>query len=48
VGNNLDFSMGIYEKVYNTALKFLNRASEDPKYKEYMLLLRGKWFKYGR
>jgi hypothetical protein len=40
--------MGVYEKVYNTSLKFLNRASEDPKYKEYMLLLREKWFKCGR
>jgi hypothetical protein len=47
-GNNLDFSMGVYERVYNTALKFLNRATEDPKHKEYMLILREKWFKAGR
>jgi hypothetical protein len=47
-GNNIDFSMGMYEKVYIQALKFLNKASEDPKYKDYMLALREKWFKAGR
>jgi hypothetical protein len=47
-GTNLDFSMGIYQKVYLTALKFLNKASEDPKYKDYMQNLCEKWFKAGR
>jgi hypothetical protein len=47
-GNNLDFSMGIYQKVYLTALKFLNKATEDPKHKDYMQNLREKWFKAGR
>jgi hypothetical protein len=47
-GNNLDFSMGRYEKVFLTALKFLNKATEDPKHKDYMLALRVKWFKAGR
>jgi hypothetical protein len=48
VGNNIDFSMGIYQKVYNTALKFLEKASQDLKYKEYMQSLCEKWFKHGR
>jgi hypothetical protein len=48
VGNNVDFSMGVYQKVYNTALKFLEKASKDPKYRDYMQSLREKWFKNGR
>jgi hypothetical protein len=47
-GNNLDFSMGVYEKVYVTALKFLKKATEDPKHKDYMQALCEKWFKAGR
>jgi hypothetical protein len=40
--------MSVYEKVYSTALRFLNKASEDAKYKDYMIVLREKWFKMGR
>jgi hypothetical protein len=47
-GHNIDFSMGVYERVYNTALKFLTKASESDKYKDYMLSLRERWFKIGR
>jgi hypothetical protein len=47
-GKNIDFSMGVYEKVYNTALRFLNKASEEAKYKDYMLSLRERWLKMGR
>jgi hypothetical protein len=31
-----------------TALGFLNQASRDDRYKDYMLSLREKWFKNGR
>jgi hypothetical protein len=40
--------MGVYEKIYNTALKFLKSATEDPKHKDYMQSLREKWYKAGR
>jgi hypothetical protein len=47
-GKNIDFSMGVYEKVYVIALKFLNKACIDLKHKEYMKSLRERWFKMGR
>jgi hypothetical protein len=47
-GNNLDFSMGVYNKIYVKALGFLKKANEDSKYKDHMESLRINWFRMGK